>query len=370
MGRRPFGKPPRVPIVQVTIPDHARWNQILRSLPGHHVLQSWEWGEFKQRYGWQAERLAFRAGDRIVAAAQVLGRQARPLPLSILYVPKGPVLDYANGSLRMAVLRALVAHGRRRRAIFVKIDPDVVLGTGVPGTDEERAAPTGVAFCQDLTAAGWRFSQDQVQFRNTVQLDLRQSQDELLAAMKQKTRYNIRLAARKGVMVRRGTRDDLGLLFRMYAETAERDGFIIRPLSYYRNAWGSFIEAGLACPLIAEYQGEALGAVILFAFGERAWYMYGASRDAHRDKMPNQLLQWEAICWARDQGASIYDMWGAPNEFVEQDPMYGVWRFKEGFGGQVVRHVGAWDRIISRPWHWVYTVVIPLYLGFRRSLKR
>lgn len=370
MGRRPFRRQPRAPIVQVVIPDQDRWDEILRSLPTHHILQSWEWGDFKERYGWRAERLAFRDGDRIVAAAQVLARQASPLPVSILYVPKGPALDYGDRPLRIAVLRALVAHARRRRAIFIKIDPDVVLATGVPGTDEDLRVPTGGDFCQDLTATGWRFSGDQIQFRNTVQLDLRQSEDDLLAAMKQKTRYNIRLAGRKGVTVRRGSKDDLRLLFEMYAVTAERDGFIIRPLSYYRNAWGAFIEAGLACPLIAEYEGEPLGAVILFAFGDRAWYMYGASRDVHRDKMPNQLLQWEAMRWAKSRGATIYDMWGAPNEFVESDPMYGVWRFKAGFGGQVVRHVGAWDKVISRPWHWIYTFVIPLYLGLRRSLKR
>jgi lipid II:glycine glycyltransferase (peptidoglycan interpeptide bridge formation enzyme) len=285
-------------------------------------------------------------------------------------VPKGPVLDYGNRPLRIAVLEAIIAHARRRRAIFVKIDPDVVLGTGVPGSDEDVRSPEGVGFCQDLRAIGWHFSSDQIQFRNTVQIDLRQSEGALLAAMKQKTRYNVRLAGRKGVEVRRGSKDDLELLFEMYAETAERDGFVIRPLSYYRNAWGAFMEAGLACPLIAEHDGEPLGAVILFAFGERAWYMYGASRDLHRDRMPNQLLQWEAMRWAKERGATIYDMWGAPNEFVESDPMYGVWRFKSGFGGQVVRHVGAWDRIISRPWHWVYTVAIPLYLGIRRSIKR
>jgi peptidoglycan pentaglycine glycine transferase (the first glycine) len=370
MGRRPFRKQPRASIIQVAIPQRDHWNEILRALPTHHVLQTWEWGEFKQRYGWRAERLAFRHGDRIVAAAQILARQASPLPVSILYVPKGPALDYADRPLRIAVLRALAAHARRRRAVFIKIDPDVVLGTGIPGTDEDIRIPTGVAFCQDLTAAGWRFSGDQIQFRNTVQLDLRQSDEDLLAVMKQKTRYNIRLAGRKGVEVRRGSKDDLRLLFEMYAETAERDGFIIRPLSYYRNAWGAFMEAGLACPLIAEHEGEALGAVILFAFGDRAWYMYGASRDVHRDKMPNQLLQWEAMRWAKGRGATIYDMWGAPNEFDEDDPMYGVWRFKAGFGGQVVRHIGAWDRVISRPWHWIYTFVIPLYLHLRRSLKR
>ena len=360
----------RLVLSQSPILDRDRWNATLRSLPAHHILQSWEWGEFKRAYGWRAERLAFKRGDEVVAAAQVLTRRARPLPLVVMYVPKGPALDYGDRPLRTAVLDALVAQARERRAIFVKIDPDVVLGTGVPGTENASADPAGEGFQDDLQGRGWRFSGDQVQYRNTVQLDLTQEEDALLGAMKQKSRYNIRLAGRKGVAVRMGGRDDVDLLFRMYAETAERDDFIIRPLAYYLDAWGAFIDANLACPFIAEVEGEAVGAIILFCFGERVWYMYGASRARHREMMPNHRLQWEAIAWAKAAGYRIYDMWGAPNDFVESDPMWGVWRFKAGFGGQVVRHVGAWDMIISRPWHWLYTFAISRYLAAARWLRR
>ena len=271
--------------------------------------------------------------------------------------------------LRAAVLDALVVHARKRNAIFVKIDPDVVLGTGVP-RESAAADASGEMFQNDLEERGWSFSADQVQFRNTVQLDLKQDEGTLLAAMKQKTRYNIRLAGRKGVTVRQGSKTDVELLFQMYAETAARDEFIIRPLAYYRNAWGVFMDAGLSCSFIAEHEGEALAALILFCFGERVWYMYGASRDLHRDKMPSHRLQWDAICWAKANNYHIYDMWGAPDEFVESDPMWGVWRFKAGFGGRVVRHIGAWDMIISRPWHWLYTFAVSRYLAFGRWLHK
>ncbi len=369
MGRNRI--PRQLPLLTCyTIPDRETWNGMLWMLPGHHVLQSWEWGEFKGRYGWHAERLAFKQGDKLVAAAQVLSRRARPLPVSILYVPKGPALDYADRPLRLAVLHAMTRHARRRRAVFIKIDPDVVLGTGVPGMEDAQPDPLGEELAADLTALGWRFAHDQIQFRNTVQLDLTQDEELLLGAMKQKTRYNIRLAGRKGVTVRTGSKADMDVLFEMYAETAERDSFLIRPLAYYHDAWGAFVDAGLACPLIAEYEGEAVAAVILFCFGQRVWYMYGASRNAYRETMPNHLLQWEAVRWAKSRGAMVYDMWGAPNEFVESDPMWGVWRFKSGFGGRVVRHIGAWDRIISRPWYWVYAFVVPLYLTMLRSLRR
>lgn len=363
-----MGERPETPILLYSVPDRSTWNAMLFDLPTNHVLQSWEWGEFKGRYGWRAKRLAFKQGEQVVAVAQVLARRARPLPLSILYVPKGPAMDYADRALRARVFRTLVRHARKQRAIFIKIDPDVVEATGVPGDADEEIGKLGAAFTADLAAGGWRFSDDQIQFRNTVQLDLGRSEDELLAAMKQKTRYNIRLSYRQGVEVRQGSAEDLELLFRMYTETAQRDQFLIRPLDYYRHAWGTFIEAGLACPLIAQFEGEPIAAVILFTFGKRVWYMYGASRGVHRKKMPNHRLQWEAIRWAQAQGAEVYDLWGAPNEFVDSDPMWGVWRFKAGFGGRVVRHIGAWDKVLSPRWYWVYARVIPFYLNLWRKL--
>lgn len=357
------------PLTYSLITNAGTWNGIVRSLPYHHVLQSWEWGEFKHRYGWVPERLAFsyQGDDRVVAAAQVLSRRASPAPVAVLYVPKGPVLDYTDHSLRRMVLDALAAFARKRQAIFIKIDPDVVAGTG-----DEEVVPQdlGLGLIKDLSSGGWRFSRDQIQFRNTVQLDLLKPEEDLLAAMKQKTRYNIRLAERKGVVIRPGKTEELPLLFDMYAETAARDQFIIRPLEYYKDAWEDFMNAGLANALVAESEGLAIAAIILFCFGDRVWYMYGASRNVGREKMPNHLLQWEAVRWAKNQGYSVYDMWGAPNEFIESDPMWGVWRFKSGFGGDVVRHIGAWDRVISRTWHWIYTVAIPFYLAVRRSFAK
>ncbi|NIO67757.1 MAG: peptidoglycan bridge formation glycyltransferase FemA/FemB family protein [Anaerolineae bacterium] len=188
--------------------------------------------------------------------------------------------------------------------------------------------------------------------------------------MKAKTRYNIRLAARRGVRVRVGGPDDLALFYEMYAETGRRDDFIIRPFAYYQDAWGAFVEAGLACLFLAEYEGEPLAGLIAFRFGQRAWYMYGASTEKHRNLMPNHLLQWEAIRWAKGEGCTVYDMWGAPDVLSEDDPLWGVYRFKEGFGGQFVRHIGAYDYPVSRPLYWFYTVLMPRYLDLLRARHR
>ncbi len=333
----------------------TQWNAALAELPAAHVLQTWEWGAFKSRYGWQPVRYLWLDDDRPRAAASVLTRRLGRWPTAVMYVPKGPALDYENAALLEQVLAHLETTARRERALFVKIDPDVRADT-----------PEGEAVVGTLRRRGWRGSCEQIQFRNTILLDLTRSPNELLAAMKSKWRYNVRLAARKGVTVRRGTLTDMPLLYKMYAETAARDGFVIRPEVYYHDAWGAFIEAGLAQPLIAEVEREPMAMVLIFRFAGRAWYMYGASRAGHRDKMPNHLLQWEAMQWAREQGCTVYDMWGAPDVLDESDPLWGVYRFKRGFGGEFVRYIGAWDFPVSRPGYWLYTGVMPRVLATMR----
>ena len=212
---------------------------------------------------------------------------------------------------------------------------------------------------KELTRRGWRFSTDQVQFRNTIIIDLTPDEGTLLAAMSQSTRRKVRIAEREGVTVRAGTVDDLPLLYDLYRVTGERDGFLIRPAAYYQHEWRYLMEAGLAQPLIAEHEGQAVAHVILFHFSQKCWYFYGASSNEHRDKMPNYLLQWEAMRWAKSHGYTIYDMWGAPDEFHEQDGMWGVYQFKRGFRGTVVRHIGAWDYAPNPLLYRLYTRGIP-----------
>jgi lipid II:glycine glycyltransferase (peptidoglycan interpeptide bridge formation enzyme) len=191
----------------------------------------------------------------------------------------------------------------------------------------------------------------------------------MLARMKQKTRYNIRLAGKKDVTVRTGTLDDLPLLYKMYAETSVRDGFVIRDEDYYQTVWQTFMRAeSPKCePLIAEVDEEPVAAIFVFYFAHRAYYIYGMSREAHREKMPNYLLQWEAMQRAKAVGCTVYDLWGAPEEFNESDSMWGVFRFKQGLGGQVVRTLGAWDFTPKPFWYKMYSEVIPRVLDVMRS---
>jgi lipid II:glycine glycyltransferase (peptidoglycan interpeptide bridge formation enzyme) len=347
------------------------WNQLVASLPGAHILQTQEWGVVKSRYGWRPLHYFWRGeSGQSVAAALVLQR-AVPFPglsarLRVLYIPKGPLLDWRNRALRRQVLLDLASLARQQRAIFVKVDPDVLLGTGVPGEPEARAYQDGEALEAELEEGGWRFSDEQIQFRNTVLIDLSPELETLMANMKQKTRYNIRLAGRRGLTVRVGGEADLSALYRMYAETALRDGFVIREEGYYRTVWTTFMRCERAEPLIAEFQGQIVAGVIIFYFADRAWYLYGMSSREHHEKMPNYLLQWEAIRRAKARGCRIYDLWGAPDQFEESDPLWGVYRFKCGLGGAVVRHIGAWDLPV-RPWIYrLYTQALPRILDIMR----
>lgn len=369
----------------------SNWNQLIASLPNPHFLQTQEWGQVKAKYGWKpiylvwdgegkmkVERDNFSSfSSPVQAACLVLKRTVTSrgfaARLCILYSPKGPLMDWTNESLRKRVLDDLQSFAKKQGAIFLKLDPDVALGTGVPASEDARQDNGGQVVMSDLMRRGWKFSPDQIQFKNTVLIDLSASEEEMLARMKPKTRYNVRLAEKKGVAIRVGSQADLPMLYRMYAETSVRDGFVIRAEGYYQTVWQTFMQPSTldlqpkAEPIIAEVNGEAVAALFVFYFAGRAYYVYGMSRDSHREKMPTYLLQWEAMQRAKSRGCLFYDLWGAPDEFDESDSMWGVYRFKEGLGGRVVRTLGAWDYAPNKFWYKMYSEIIPRILDVMRS---
>jgi peptidoglycan pentaglycine glycine transferase (the first glycine) len=360
-------------MIDVTCPavmDRSTWNNLISLLPDPHILQAWEWGKVKNEFGWQTSHHHWDGGN--LAAAMVLERMISPgnrsTPLRILYVPKGPLLNWNDAALRSRVLDDLQGLALKKGAIFIKIDPDVPLGTGIPGSDPDQLESVGETVTDELKERGWIYSSEQIQFKNTVVLELNATEDELLERMKPKTRYNIRLAQRKGVRIRTGYPSDYPLLYQMYAETSIRDGFAIREPAYYYTVWETFSQAGMAEPLIAEVDGEPVAGLFLFYFAGKAWYLYGMSRELHRDRMPNYLLQWKSMLSAREKGCNLYDLWGAPNVFTDNDPLWGVYRFKAGLGGKVIRTIGAWDYPIRPLLYRLYTQSLPRILQIMRRL--
>jgi peptidoglycan pentaglycine glycine transferase (the first glycine) len=357
----------------------SNWNDIVASLPLAHLLQTWEWSQVKIKYGWEGLPFIWELKKEKPVAAAMLLKRSIPVAgfakkMCVFYIPKGPLMDWSDVELRTRVLDDLSIFAKRQGAIFIKIDPDVVLGTGIPASDQSVEFENGQAVRSGLETSGWRFSQDQIQFRNTVLVDLTPSEDEMLGRMKQKTRYNIRLAQKKGVTVRTAAVGDLPLMYRMYAETSVRDGFLIREQGYYQTVWQGF---GAVPPsadphqpftesLIAEVDGDPVGAVSLFYFAGQAIYLFGMSRETHREKMPNYLLQWEAMRRAKSVGCRIYNLWGAPDEFHSGDALWGVFRFKEGLGGFVSRTLGAWDFTPNPLLYKMYTGVLPRVMDIMR----
>jgi peptidoglycan pentaglycine glycine transferase (the first glycine) len=351
--------------------NSADWNSIVENLPGATFLQSGEWADIKYPNGWRSEKRTWIAqGESVFAAAMVLYRTFSKLPVCVAYVPRGPLVDWRSDGQYKQVLSELINYARVRKAIYLKIDPDLTIGKGIPDSETDRPHQIGLSVQEYLKNSGWIFSQDQIQFRNTVEIDLKPSEETILANMHQKTRYNIRLAERKGVKISKAAITDWPSIYRLYAETATRDGFIIRPWDYYERVWNTLTQGEMATCLKAEIEGSLAAAIWVIGFGRKSHYLYGMSSSQHRDFMPNYLLQWRGIQLAKTQGRDVYDMWGAPNEFFSEDTLSGVFRFKQGFGGEVIRTLGAWDYPIRPNLYHLYTGILPRILDIMRQRGR
>jgi len=314
----------------ITYPDREIWNNFVASTSESPILQSFEWGEIKSHFGWQPIRIALEEGNKIVAAVSVLKREIPYLRHCLFYAPRGPVVDFSNRELLEALLDAVEKEADKHHAIYLKIDPDV---------SEKEAS-----ILQTLHVLGFEKAPKQVQPRATMYLDLVPSLDEILMRFEEKTRYNVRLAEKKGVTIKEdSSAGGLDIFHGLYRQTAERDRFLIHPLSYYQKIREYLLEKGMGKNFIAYHAGKPIGAVIVFCFGSKIWYMYGASASQHRNLMPNHLLHWEIIKWAKEKGYKTYDLWGIPAVPRPGHPLWGVYRFKKGFQGQVIKNIGAYD---------------------------
>lgn len=332
------------------------WDAFIARHPEAHLLQTSAWGELKSAFGWQAAYVVCQAQD---LGAQVLFRRL-PLGLNLAYIPKGPVgdsglPDLARPQAEMVAWKPLWVEVDRlcweRRAVFLKVEPDIWVAPEAATTEALQ---------------GFRPSPQEIQPRRTLLVDLNGEEEAVLGRMKQKTRYNIRLALKRGVVVYPTA--DLETFHQLMRVTGQRDAFSVHSLEYYRRAYELFHPRGECELFIAELEGEPLGGLMVFARGTRAWYFYGASSDQRREVMATYLLQWEAMRWAQGRGCTSYDLWGVPDaeeqaleaQFTERsDGLWGVYRFKRGFGGQLQRARGPWDRVYRPLWYALYQ------LGFR-----
>ncbi len=327
-------------IINVT---RDQWDEFYKRFPNAHFLQSGAWGDLKSRFGWKAVRIV--EGE---SGAQILFRYL-PLGYSIAYLAKGPIGEGED------IYRQIDQVCRANKAIFLKIEPDRF------ESDEPFKAPL-----PDLKPS------KPIQPRRTVVVSLEGSEEDILNRMKQKTRYNIRLAEKKGVVVKSSA--DIAEFHRMALATAQRDAFGVHNLSYYQSVYELFHPERGCELLMAYYDNKPLAALFVLRQGENAYYLYGASLEVERNRMPTYLIQWEAMKWARQQGCRWYDLWGIPDLDEEEletqfqvrqshDGLWGVYRFKRGFGGEVKRSIGAWDKVYQAGLYNLYSGYLRLRGG-------
>jgi lipid II:glycine glycyltransferase (peptidoglycan interpeptide bridge formation enzyme) len=357
--------------------EAASWNDFVAASPYGDVLQCLEWGELKKP-DWQPVPVSLGKSGHIEAAALVLRRGLPRTGKSILYAPRGPILDWSQPERAHDLLTRLKATAAEQRAVLLKVDPAVPKET------------PGVA--QTLQSLGFVPSPDAnnsfggTQPRFNMKLDIAGSEKDVQDRFHQKWRYNIRLAERKGVRVEESTsRADVAVFHEIYRVTAQRDGFTGRPLKYFEKLWDVLVEKDLARFFVTYYEGQPLSAAICFVLGRQCWYVYGASSNEHRKVMPNHAMQWAMIQWARARGCTIYDFRGVhdvpknpdnPGDVssITMDQLMespdGLVRFKAGFGARLIEYVGEWDLPLNKSWYWLWTTARPKLVDAMKKARK
>lgn len=330
----------------------AEWDTFVDSHPNGSVLQTTQWARLKNRFGWTSHRVWLKQDGEIVAGAQILFKSIAMRLARFAYIPHGPLVDWHDEEQVKVLLNQIDFAVYKYNAGFVKLEPAL--------WQSEMADAEWRTICQrhDLIC-----DTDDLQPPQTILIDLTASEDEILARMKQKTRYNIRLAAKKGVTVRQGDRSDLKTFNELMRVTGQRDGFGVRAPEYYRDAFLFFEQSGDVALWFAEFEERPLAAVMAFKTAGTTYNLFSASNNEERNRMPNYAVQWAVIQWAKANGCHSYDLWGVPDapeaeleaQFTERhDGLWGVYRFKRGFGGEVKRTVGPADRVYNNRLYKLY----------------
>jgi peptidoglycan pentaglycine glycine transferase (the first glycine) len=337
-------------------PTPEQWDSFVRAQSRAHFLQLSGWGTLKSTYGWKAARVAF-ANDQgdLIAGAQLL---FRPLPLrlgTLAYLPMGPyhTAEFSSERGYPLLWKAIHQTAKQHHAAFLKWEP------GIFEAEPPYPVPSDI---------GFRTSPQTVQPPRTILLDIRGTDDEILARMNQGTRRKIRQSLKNDIRYFEGTREDVAKFNGMMQTTGARNEFGVHEPAYYERAYDLFVPQGDAALFLAAHEGDDLAGIMVFISGTTAQYVYGASSNVKRNLMGAYGVQWAAIQWARARGCTTYDLWGIPDEDEatleaqfesRSDSLWGVYGFKRGWGGRVVRSLGAWD--------YVYNPLV--YAAYRATLK-
>ncbi len=342
-------------ITNQQIPEYEAFVQ---SHPKGHFAQSVLWARQKPMWRWEA--IVSRGPDgNIKGSMAVLIRKIVPgLPFTMMYACRGPVTDLDDRETLEDLMAGARALAKKYHAYVIKIDPDV------PSSETGyRRILEDLGF--RLTGGGAEFDaiQPQYVFRLSTQ---GKTSEELLAALPQSTRRKVRTAPKKGVVTRICGKEAVPEFARLMLETGVRDGFVTRDQSYFESMLDNLGEH--ARLYMAYYEGQAIAGTLAIWYGDKVWYLYGASANEHRNLMPNYQLQWRMIEWAVEKGCRLYDFRGVPGRVGEDHPLYGLYKFKLGFGGDYVEFVGEMDLVLNRPVNWLINTAKPIFMHLRHKL--
>ncbi|MCR4324642.1 MAG: peptidoglycan bridge formation glycyltransferase FemA/FemB family protein [Candidatus Curtissbacteria bacterium] len=309
---------------ELTDKDKSVYNKVVS-----HIIQSWEWGEFRKKTGVDLARVGQFDGKKLVSAYQLTFHSVPYTNQTIGYFPKGSMPT-------KWMVDSLSRLGREKNAAFIKIEPDVE----TRNQQQENSKLEGLGLVKSKKSLFTKY--------NFI-LDLTKGEEELMRAMHSKTRYNIKVAQKKGVEVYTTDADaDFETYLNLYFETTKRQKYFGHTPHYHKLAWETLKAAGMAKILIAKYKGKPLTAWMLLNFGNTLYYPYGGSSIEHREVMASNLVAWEAIKLGRSLGLKNFDMWGALGPDADpKDPWYGFHRFKAGYAPKHVEYVGTWDLVLK-----------------------
>ncbi len=347
-------------MVEIITPSPQQWDAFVAAHPRAHILQQSAWGDLKSAYGWSVDRVAIVENSNDSSSPLLAGAQLlfRPLPFhlgTMAYLGMGPYISDSVGAQHVvpSLWNAIDTCARKNGAAFLKWEPGIYM--------EGESQP-------NFAALGFRQSPQTVQPPNTVLIDIRESEEAILARMNQGTRRKIRQSQKNGIRYYEGSRADVAIFNGMMQTTGSRNEFGVHSPDYYERAYDLFVPDDAAL-ILAEHEGDPLAGIMVFAKGRTAWYLYGASSNTKRNLMGAFGVQWAAIQWAKARGCHYYDMWGIPDEDeatleaqfeTRSDGLWGVYGFKRGWGGQIIRSAGAWDK--------VYNPII--YAAYKLALRR
>lgn len=296
-----------------------------------HPLQSWEWGEFRKTTGTNVERIGFFEKGKIKKGLQVTFHKIPKINRTVGYYPKGFMPEENQ-------IEALKQVGKKNKALFIKMEPNISQKVGVPSAHKQIAE-----FLEKHGSVPGR----PLFTKYTFVLDISKSEEDLFAKLTSKTRYNVNLAAKKGVVIyENSTSEGMEQYIKILKETTSRQGFYAHNPEYFRKMWQELSKSGMIKIFQAVYQNKILASWIIFIFNGVIYYPYGASNREYRDVMASNLMMWEIIRYGKSQGCHKFDMWGSLGENPDKkDPWYGFHRFKKGYGGELNEFIGTYDLV-------------------------